>query len=138
MEGSFQHSECNHGKIKCCSRGHPKVSETVNYDPIICFDNLCLQSNLSRPGWTHFVDSFYERKQSELLEASTTMNQASPAVVLDTVEAYLNYKPRGVERARNGSSSSKTTIPKSPRKDVVNIRVWEDFPSAVAHMYAEL
>jgi hypothetical protein len=66
------------------------------------------------------------------------MHQASSAIVLDTVEAFLNYRPHGVERARTGSSSTKTTRPSNPRKDVVDIRVWEDFPGAVGQMYTEL
>jgi hypothetical protein len=66
------------------------------------------------------------------------MNQASPAIVLDTVEAFLNYRPRGVDRARMGSSSTATTKPANPRNDVVDIRVWEDFPNTVAQLYTQL
>jgi hypothetical protein len=111
----------------------------VNCGPINCPDNLFRQSHLSRSDWAKFVNSFDIKAQSEPVGASKrTMNQASPAIVLDTFEAFLSYKPRGVQRARTGSSSTATTIPANPRQDFVNIRVWEDFSGAVEQMYTEL
>jgi hypothetical protein len=101
-------------------------------------DNLFRQSNLSRSDWANFVNSFAIKSQPEPVGASRTMNQASSAIVLDTVESFLNYKPRAVQRARIGSSSTATTIPANPRQDFVNIRVWEDFSGAVGQMYTEL
>jgi hypothetical protein len=76
--------------------------------------------------------------QTTFVKHTPEMNPRPSPIVLDTPEAYLNYVPRGVQRARARSSSTATTLPATPRKDVVTSRVWDDFSGDVLQMYNEL